>query len=267
MQVFLSYNHESDQAFVAELTEALNKIDVSPQIINLRLKYGDAINEKVEEALRNCEKVIVVLSDGFVKSKWHQKELFAFLLREVTAGSQSIIPILLEDCDYPAMLDGRICDFRRKSFKQGFKILSKRLSLSRQVFIVMKFDDDVLNSAYKGVIRPLIEEFNYRPLRIDEILDSGKITDQILKEIAKSEVIIVDLTGERPNCYYEAGYAHALEKKIIFTIRKKETVHFDLAGYRFIEWATEQDLREQLRKRLQTLCRVRRPALAKYKTP
>ena len=267
MQVFLSYNHESDQDFVNELTEALKRIDVIPQIVNLKLKYGDEINAQVGDALKNCENIILLLSNGFLRSKWHQKELFAFLLHEVHIGSQIIIPLLLEDCEVPPMLERRICDFRRKTFKQGFKALAKRLSLQRQVFIVMRFEDEFLNSAYKGVIQPVVEEFNYRPLRIDEIQDSGVISDQILKEIARSEIVIADLSGGRPNCYYEAGFAHALEKKIIFTIRKGETVHFDLSGYRFIVWSTEQELREQLQKRLQYLCRTRKPNPGKYKRP
>jgi len=93
-------------------------------------------------------------------------------------------------------------------------------------------------------------------MRIDKIQDSGKITDQMLKEIARSEIVLVDLTGGRPNCYYEAGYAQALEKKIIYTIKKGENPHFNLYGYRCIEWATEQDLRIELRKRFQSLYRT-----------
>jgi nucleoside 2-deoxyribosyltransferase len=113
----------------------------------------------------------------------------------------------------------------------------------------MKFGDKRLDSAYEVVIKPVIEEFQYSALRIDEIQDSGKINDQILDQIIKSEVVLADLTGERPNCYYEAGYAHALEKEIIFTIQKGSSVHFDLADYRFIEWETENELRNQLRER------------------
>ena len=87
-------------------------------------------------------------------------------------------------------------------------------------------------------------------VRIDEIQDSGRITDQILEAIATSRFILADLTGSRPNCYYEAGFAHALGKELILTIRSPEAVHFDLAGYRFIEWETEADLKRKLTSRL-----------------
>ena len=127
--------------------------------------------------------------------------------------------------------------------------LSKPLN---QMFVVMKFGDPQLDSAYEGVIKPIGESFSYKVLRVDEIQDSGAISSQILENIAQSRLVFLELSGERPNCYYEAGYAHALGKEIIFSIRKGERVHFDLAGYRFIQWDTEADLRKKLKKRLST---------------
>ena len=90
-------------------------------------------------------------------------------------------------------------------------------------------------------------------LRIDEIQDSGSITDQVLQAIASSKYILADLTGGRPNCYYETGFAHALGKEMILTIKKGDNIHFDLAGYRFMQWETEAELRRLLRERLKYL--------------
>ena len=126
----------------------------------------------------------------------------------------------------------------------------ERVRPLRPAFVIMKFDDELLDSAYEGVIRPLLEEFGYDPQRIDEIQDSGKISDQILMSIRDAELIVADLTGERPNCYYEVGYAHALDKAMIFTMKKGEKIHFDLSHHRVIIWTTEASLRKQLRKRL-----------------
>jgi hypothetical protein len=124
-----------------------------------------------------------------------------------------------------------------------------------QIFVVMKFGDATIDSAYEGVIKPLGEEFGYKVLRVDEIQDSGQITSQVFESIASSKIILVELSGERPNCYYEAGYAHALGKEIIFCIRKGEPVHFDVAGYRFIQRDTEATFRRELRKRLHAYAR------------
>lgn len=65
--------------------------------------------------------------------------------------------------------------------------------------------------------------------------------------------MLADLSGERPNCYYETGYAHALKKDMVLTIREEDRIHFDLSHYRFIVWDTESNLRRKLRRRLERM--------------
>ena len=141
-----------------------------------------------------------------------------------------------------------------KADKKTKSLLQQSFSTpENQIFVIMKFNDEILDSAYKEVIKPIGNEFGYKVLRIDEVQDSGKISDQVLENIIKSQIIIADLSGERPNCYYEAGFAHAIGKDIIFSIKRNEPVHFDLTGYRFIEWSTEGDFKKKLRTRLESM--------------
>lgn len=121
---------------------------------------------------------------------------------------------------------------------------------SPQVFVVMKIGDAELDTAYYEVIRPAIESAGYRAVRADDIPDSGPISDQVLEEIARSELVLCDLSGDRPNCYYETGFAHALGKETILTIRANEHPHFDLAGLRFVLWKTHEELRTGITERL-----------------
>jgi nucleoside 2-deoxyribosyltransferase len=86
--------------------------------------------------------------------------------------------------------------------------------------------------------------------RIECADDSAQLSREIIEQISTSRLVIADLTGERPNCYYEAGFAHALGKPVIFCIRGGDPVHFDLAAYEFIVWETEADLRRQIKARL-----------------
>ena len=122
-----------------------------------------------------------------------------------------------------------------------------------QLFVIMKFGDPELDAAYENIVKPVGKSFDYDVLRIDEIPDSGQISNQILENIGRSKVVFAELSQERPNCYYEAGYAHALGKEIIFSIRNGEKVHFDLSGYRMITWANHVDLRKQLTVRLNAI--------------
>ena len=122
-----------------------------------------------------------------------------------------------------------------------------------KIFVIMKLGDEQLDSVYEGVIKPLGREFGYNVIRVDEIQNSGNITEQILENISTSRLIIAELSGERPNCYYEAGFAHALGKELIFCIKDGHRIHFDLQSYRFITWRTEADLRRKLKQRLEAI--------------
>ena len=122
-----------------------------------------------------------------------------------------------------------------------------------QAFVVMRFGDDELNSTYELAIAPALRAADIEPVRIDQIENSGRITDQILNEIAASRLVVADLSGERPNCYYETGFAHALGKDLILCVREGDDIHFDLAANRFIVWRTPLDLRERLTSRLKAL--------------
>lgn len=122
-----------------------------------------------------------------------------------------------------------------------------------QVFVIMKFNDKKLDSAYEGVIKPTFEKYGIKVVRVDELQDSGKISDQILELISSSKYVFSDLTGSRPNCYYETGFAHAIGKDIILSSHVEEKIHFDLAGYRFIVWETESELRRKLDERIKSM--------------
>ena len=128
---------------------------------------------------------------------------------------------------------------------------------SSQCFVAMWFDDS-MNEVYENGIRPGIEDAGYKPLIINQMPDLiGKIEDEIIAEIRRSKFMVADFThgddGVRGSVYYEAGFAHALRLKVIFTRRKSKegVVHFDTDHYYRIEWETPEDLRKQLKVKIE----------------
>ena len=71
--------------------------------------------------------------------------------------------------------------------------------------------------------------------------------------IGKAEFIFADLTGERPNVYYEIGYAHALGKRPILYRKKETKVHFDLSIHNVPAYDNISELKSLLEKRLEAI--------------
>lgn len=118
-------------------------------------------------------------------------------------------------------------------------------------FIMMSMDRELIDLS--DTIKRVFEQFEIVALRADDIEHEGLITTRILSEIETSEFLFADLTYERPNVYYEVGYAHALKRRVILFRKAGTGLHFDLAGYNCPEYENHRDLREKLNRRLEYL--------------
>lgn len=102
-------------------------------------------------------------------------------------------------------------------------------------------------------IKEVCAKFGINAYRADELEHSDRITDLILREIELCEFIIADLSYERPNVYYEVGYAHSKEKRPILYRKQDTRLHFDLAVHNVPEYKNTTELRSLLSKRLEAI--------------
>ncbi|MRX45914.1 hypothetical protein [Pedobacter puniceum] len=100
-------------------------------------------------------------------------------------------------------------------------------------FVIMPFNDK-LNPIYESIIKVVLKDLKYNPLRADEIFTSKPIIDDIWLNIKKSKFLIADLTDRNPNVFYELGLAHALTKDVILLTQNLSDIPFDLRHYRII---------------------------------
>ena len=128
-------------------------------------------------------------------------------------------------------------------------------------FIMMAIDSNRPElEDVKTAIKEVFAEFGIRAETADEKEHEGVIMDQILEEIETNEFLIADLTGERPNVYYEIGHAHARNKRVILYRKAGTRLHFDVAHRNCQEYENITALRNLLRRRLEALTnRPRRP--------
>lgn len=131
---------------------------------------------------------------------------------------------------------------------------SKATFRPNTAFIMMWMDEK--NHALEdvhNVVKRCFENIGVSAERADDIEHDGRITEEIINKIQTSEYLFADLSGSRPNVYYEVGFAHALSKRVILFRRKGESVHFDLAGYNCPEYKNMSDLESKLIKRLESM--------------
>lgn len=120
----------------------------------------------------------------------------------------------------------------------------------RKAFVIMQIGNTELDKLYSDVYYPAIKESNLEPKRIDKDNEGNLLKKEIVENIESADIIIADLTNERPNCYLEVGYAMGLDKynNLIFTAREDHypdspnykkggpKIHFDVAGYDILFW-------------------------------
>ncbi len=118
-------------------------------------------------------------------------------------------------------------------------------------FIAMSFDPS-LNDAYELGIQLAVKACGFDPIRIDRVHHNEKICDKILAEIRLAQFVVADFTGHRAGVYFEAGYAMALGRPVIWTCHELDLdkTHFDTRQYNHIVWSTPDDLKAKLTDRI-----------------
>jgi nucleoside 2-deoxyribosyltransferase len=156
-----------------------------------------------------------------------------------------------------------------KGRRNVFGTLAKRAKSQRgpttRVFVVMPLqgekygtqDEQRILKEYDerfDAMEVALGELDCYAIRIDKEAPLEGIVDRIKEEIRKANFVIADLTDERPSCYFEAGYAEALGKPVIYVASKESVVspatptaiHFDI--HKNINFFTNhKELKEKIR--------------------
>lgn len=121
-------------------------------------------------------------------------------------------------------------------------------------FIIMPFDPE-FKRVYDECIKPLVKRrLGMECIRIDE-WPSAKMTivENIKTNIKQCLFAIADITLDKPNVYYEIGYAHALDKSVIFIKDKqlgKIDLPFDIHSWNAIVYDSDSTDNENMYKQI-----------------
>lgn len=111
-KVFVSHS-SMDKPFVDRLVADLAAREVPVWYDKLDMKVGDSVTGRINEGLAGSKYFLVILSKSSVESRWVKEELNSALMQQVARGGTFLLPVLLEDCDIPPLLQHRrYADFR-----------------------------------------------------------------------------------------------------------------------------------------------------------
>lgn len=118
------------------------------------------------------------------------------------------------------------------------------------VFVLMPFSDEFAD-IYEVGIKPACKDAGAYCERVDEQIFVENILERVYNQIAKADVIIAEMTGRNANVFYETGYAHALNKRVILLTQNADDIPFDLKHYPHVVYGDKIALlKSELEKRV-----------------
>lgn len=221
----------------------------------------------VPEPIEQADVVILIGGYGiesktFTAANWAKHEgtpilpvaTFGLAAREIyndlprNASTKKICGLEIEDLQKLSRAAGSLdTDKKIEDYAALVVSLAELASLSREVFLIMSFGNDDSLRDYRAAVKDVCERAGFNALRADSNAGaSEQIIDKVHQHIENCGFVIADLTNERPNVYYEIGYARGLEKQLILTAKEGAEVHFDLQGYSVLRWSGTEQLKETI---------------------
>ncbi|MBX3537683.1 MAG: hypothetical protein KF735_08600 [Chelatococcus sp.] len=158
--------------------------------------------------------------------------------------------------------------YQVKLLPPGQMALESEDSLGRastQGFIAMWFSPEMEAPLREGLVKG-IEGAGYKAAVVDQNHHhEGTVNDEIIAQIRRSKFVVADFTCDtidtsakrefivRGGVYFEAGYALALGKPVIWTARKNclDGLHFDTRQFPHILWDEPDELKAALQARIE----------------
>jgi len=128
--VFICHANLDKKSHAKPLERALSKRGLSVWLDDAQIKPGDSLIQSIGFGLDKSKYVLLVITSNFLKRKWTETELNNALVKEISSGIPSVIPIIDGDYDeiiekYPLLRD-KFCFFWQEGIDDIAEQLSKR---------------------------------------------------------------------------------------------------------------------------------------------
>lgn len=135
----------------------------------------------------------------------------------------------------------------------------RREFISNQVFIAMPMNETARPELADthDTLKAVCGELGLIAMRVDDSRTNHRITDTIRDLIDTSEFVIADLSDNRPNVFFEAGYAEGIGKIPVYIAKHGTDLQFDIKDYPVIFYSNQRSLRDGVAVRLRGLIQKR----------
>jgi hypothetical protein len=111
-KVFISHSN-ADKPFVDRLVTDLAARVIPAWQDRLDMTVGDGVAGSISEGLAGARYFLIVLSQSSIGSRWVQEDVNGALMQQAAESGTFLVPVLLQDCDVPPVLQQRrYADFR-----------------------------------------------------------------------------------------------------------------------------------------------------------
>jgi hypothetical protein len=95
---------------------------------------------------------------------------------------------------------------------------------------------DAAGARVQDAVRRALEDIGVEVFRFDNIAAGALWANAITDAVRSADFLVVDVTRQNPNVFYELGFAHALRKPTILIASSEGTgaLPSDLAGFQYI---------------------------------
>jgi hypothetical protein len=119
-----------------------------------------------------------------------------------------------------------------------------------RVFVAMSFraeEEPALEDYYRAMERAVgAARLPISMTRMDLVEGDYEISQQIMDEIDRADIVVADFTLAPANVYFELGYARGKRKRVIQTSRKGTRLEFDVRSWRTELYRNATELEEKM---------------------
>lgn len=209
MSIFLSHNY-LDKPFVRKLASDLEKFKIRVWLDEAEIKLGDSLIEKIRSGIDEVDYVAVFISKNSINSEWVKKEIDIAMNQEIEEKKVKVLPLLLDDCDLPGFLKGKLyADFRyHENYEIELAKLIERLtgySLTKEYLEITQLAS---SHPFKAVDNIIAGQRASQQVLIDLSIVLFSMIDGSLSYFLEDEVIrFFSYFSNFCNCFPPANYA------------------------------------------------------------